>query len=64
MQLQRSAMAYTNLGFLYYRHDNLQGANKAFSNAQQTDPMYSLAWLGQVRSLSFLHFDSHLYFRH
>ena len=50
LQLQRSALAYTNLGFLYYRHDNLQCANAAFSNAQQTDPVYSLAWIGQVRS--------------
>ena len=50
LQLQRSALAYTNLGVLYYRHDNLQCANAAFSNAQQTDPMYSLAWIGQVRS--------------
>lgn len=48
LQLQRSAIAYTNLGFLYYRYDNLQTANKAFSSAQQTDPMYPLAWLGQV----------------
>ena len=48
LKLQRSAMAYTNLGLLYYRHHNLDMANKAFSNAQQTDPTYSLAWLGQV----------------
>jgi superkiller protein 3 len=48
LQLQRSAIVYTNLGFLYYRYDNIQLANKAFSNAQQTDPMYSLAWIGQV----------------
>jgi Tfp pilus assembly protein PilF len=51
LQLQRSAMAFTNLGFLYYRHENLQMANKAFSSAQQTDPMYSLAWIGQVKSI-------------
>ncbi len=47
-------MGYTNLGFLYYRHENLQLANKAFSNAQQTDPTYSLAWIGQVKYLLFL----------
>ncbi len=49
LQLQRTAVGYTNLGFLYYRHENMQLANKAFSNAQQTDPMYSLAWIGQVK---------------
>ncbi|CAF0867411.1 unnamed protein product [Adineta ricciae] len=48
LQLQRSAIAYANLGFLYYRHENLQLANKAFSKAQQTDPMYPLAWIGQA----------------
>ncbi|CAF3843790.1 unnamed protein product [Adineta steineri] len=48
LQLQRSAIAYTNLGFLYYRHENINLSNKAFSNAQQTDPMYSLAWIGQA----------------
>jgi tetratricopeptide (TPR) repeat protein len=48
LQLQRTAVGYTNLGFLYYRHENMQLANKAFSNAQQTDPMYSLAWIGQA----------------
>lgn len=48
LQLQRSAIVYTNLGFLYYRYDNVELANQAFSKAQQTDPMYSLAWIGQV----------------
>ncbi|CAF2392028.1 unnamed protein product [Rotaria sp. Silwood2] len=48
LQLQRTATVYTNLGFLYYRHDNIQLANNAFSKAQQTDPMYSLAWIGQA----------------
>ncbi|CAF0802751.1 unnamed protein product [Rotaria sordida] len=48
LQLQRSAIVYTNLGFLYYRHENIELANKAFSKAQQTDPMYSLAWIGQA----------------
>lgn len=50
LQRQRTAVVYTNLGFLYYRHDNIGMANKAFSNAQQTDPMYSLAWIGQVKA--------------
>jgi len=56
LQLQRSAIVYTNLGFLYYRYENIQLANKAFSNAQQTDPMYSLAWIGQVKHHLFLFF--------
>ena len=51
LQFQRTAVVYTNLGFLYYRYDNIEMANKAFSNAQQTDPMYSLAWIGQVEQL-------------
>lgn len=49
LQLQRTSVAYTNLGFLYYRHENIDLANKAFSKAQQTDPTYSLAWIGQVK---------------
>jgi tetratricopeptide (TPR) repeat protein len=57
LQLQRSAIGYTNLGFLYYRYENIQLANKAFSNAQQTDPMYSLAWIGQVSYFSFIYSD-------
>ncbi|CAF3398891.1 unnamed protein product [Rotaria socialis] len=48
LQLQRSAVVYTNLGFLYYRHENIDLANKAFSKAQQTDPTHSLAWIGQA----------------
>ncbi|CAF5218904.1 unnamed protein product, partial [Rotaria magnacalcarata] len=48
LQLQRSAVVYTNLGFLYYRHENIDLANKAFSKAQQTDPAHALAWIGQA----------------
>jgi hypothetical protein len=44
-QLQRSVIVYTNL---YYHYENIQLANKAFSNVQQTDLLYSLAWIGQV----------------
>jgi Tfp pilus assembly protein PilF len=63
LQFQRSAIVYTNLGFLYYRYENIQLANKAFSNAQQTDPMYSLAWIGQVK-YSLIKLISIKYFRH
>ena len=42
IQFQRSAIAYANLGFVYYRFENLTLAN------QQTDPAYPLAWIGQV----------------
>ena len=55
LQRQRTAVTYTNLGFLYYRHDNIEMANKAFSNGQQTDPMYSLAWIGQVKADDAIH---------
>ncbi|CAF1230342.1 unnamed protein product, partial [Didymodactylos carnosus] len=48
IQLQRSSCAYTNLGFLYYCHDNIQAANQAFSTAQQLDPQDSIAWTGQA----------------
>jgi len=66
LQLQRSAIVYTNLGFLYYRYENIQLANKAFSNAQQTDPMYSLAWIGQVKHrFCFVYSDRNkIFFRH
>jgi hypothetical protein len=57
IQLQRSAVAYANLGFLYYRYENIELANRAFSYAQQTDPKYSLAWIGQVKRFCFLRIE-------
>ncbi|KAH8928325.1 hypothetical protein BT69DRAFT_1329743 [Atractiella rhizophila] len=43
----RSAVAWTNLGFFYIHHSDLQLANQAFLRAQVLDPDHSLAWVGQ-----------------
>ncbi|KAF5351978.1 hypothetical protein D9756_007386 [Leucocoprinus leucothites] len=44
----KNVVTWTNLGFLYYHHEDLELANEAFFRAQITDPDYSLAWLGQA----------------
>ncbi|KXN90207.1 Superkiller protein 3 [Leucoagaricus sp. SymC.cos] len=44
----KNVVTWTNLGFLYYHHADLELANEAFFKAQVTDPDYSLAWLGQA----------------
>ncbi|KAL0069809.1 Superkiller protein 3 [Marasmius tenuissimus] len=44
----KSAATWTNLGLLYFYHDDVELANEAFYLAQSSDPDYSLAWLGQA----------------
>ncbi|KAJ3567050.1 hypothetical protein NP233_g6613 [Leucocoprinus birnbaumii] len=44
----KNVITWTNMGFLYYYHTDLELANEAFFRAQVTDPDYSLAWLGQA----------------
>ncbi|KAL0571344.1 Superkiller protein 3 [Marasmius crinis-equi] len=44
----KSAVTWTNLGLLYFYHNDVELANEAFYLAQSSDPDYSLAWLGQA----------------
>jgi superkiller protein 3 len=46
-QLTKSVVSWTNLGLLYYQHDDLELATEAFHRAQTLDPDYTVAWLGQ-----------------
>ncbi|KAJ4000018.1 TPR-like protein [Lentinula boryana] len=39
---------WTNLGLLFYHHNDLELANEAFYRAQSADPDYTLAWFGQA----------------
>ncbi|KAJ2161270.1 Superkiller protein 3 [Coemansia sp. RSA 552] len=43
-----SGMPWTNLGFLYLQHGDIELANKAFSRAQMVDPEFVPGWLGQA----------------
>ncbi|XP_065910597.1 superkiller complex protein 3-like [Dysidea avara] len=45
---QDNAVAWTNLGVLYMRMNQIELAYKAFCNAQSADPTYSGAWIGQA----------------
>ncbi|XP_050089380.1 tetratricopeptide repeat protein 37 [Anopheles aquasalis] len=42
------APAWSNLGVLYLSNGDLGMANKAFSRAQQCDPTFQNAWIGQA----------------
>ncbi|KAI3608067.1 antiviral protein [Moniliophthora roreri] len=44
----KNATTWTNLGLLYFYHNDYELANEAFYRAQSSDPDYSLAWLGQA----------------
>ncbi|EEB95507.1 hypothetical protein MPER_05512, partial [Moniliophthora perniciosa FA553] len=44
----KNAVTWTNLGLLYFYHNDYELANEAFYRAQSSDPDYSLAWLGQA----------------
>lgn len=43
-----SALPWTNLGFLYLHHNDIELANKAFGRAQMVDPEFVGGWLGQA----------------
>lgn len=45
---QNNAIAWCNLATLYLHLDKVQLANKAFSQAQRSDPNYVNSWIGQV----------------
>ncbi|KAJ3340088.1 Superkiller protein 3 [Gonapodya sp. JEL0774] len=44
----KSAPAWSNLGFLYLLHHDIELARKSFSQAQLADPEYAYGWLGQA----------------
>ncbi len=44
----QNAEAWTNLGTLYLKHDEVELAHKAFKKAQSLEPSYVACWIGQV----------------
>ena len=48
IELQSNAMAWSNLGILYFNQGRIDLANKAFKEAQNQDPTYIQAWIGQA----------------
>ncbi|KAJ3899280.1 superkiller protein 3 [Lentinula edodes] len=44
----KNARTWTNLGLLFYYHNDFELANEAFYRAQSADPDYTLAWFGQA----------------
>ncbi|KAJ3841697.1 TPR-like protein [Lentinula raphanica] len=44
----KNAATWTNLGLLFYHHNDLELANEAFYRAQSADPDCTLAWFGQA----------------
>uniref|UniRef100_A0A8C5IAR0 Tetratricopeptide repeat domain 37 n=1 Tax=Gouania willdenowi TaxID=441366 RepID=A0A8C5IAR0_GOUWI len=43
-----SVVAWTNLGALYLKKDNLELAHEAFKTAQSLEPLYVNCWIGQA----------------
>ncbi|KAA1082457.1 Superkiller protein 3 [Puccinia graminis f. sp. tritici] len=46
--LPKNHIAWTNLGFFYVTHSDLELANEAFERAQLIEPDWSLSWMGQA----------------
>ncbi|KAH1001196.1 hypothetical protein HUJ04_013439 [Dendroctonus ponderosae] len=60
-----SAVAWTNLGILYLRMEDLELANKAFGEGQRSDPNYVNCWIGQaIIAEAMGHSDAMGLFRH
>ncbi|RKP18276.1 TPR-like protein, partial [Rozella allomycis CSF55] len=55
LELNKSSESFINLGILYLINNDIELANKCFSNAQTFDPENSVAWFCQ--SLIAQHFD-------
>lgn len=51
----QSAIAWTNLGTLYYILEDYKLANEAFSQAQRSDPNYVNSWIGQVQLYRYIY---------
>ncbi|XP_064547888.1 superkiller complex protein 3 [Drosophila montana] len=45
---RKSYTAWTNLGVLYIKLNDIRLANEAFKRAQQSSPIYPNAWIGQA----------------
>ncbi|XP_028660594.2 tetratricopeptide repeat protein 37 [Erpetoichthys calabaricus] len=43
-----NVVAWTNLGVLYQKHENIELAHKAFKVAQSLEPSYVRCWIGQA----------------
>ncbi|KNF03722.1 hypothetical protein PSTG_03244 [Puccinia striiformis f. sp. tritici PST-78] len=52
--MPKNHIAWTNLGFFYVTHSDLELANEAFERAQLIEPDWSLSWMGRalIASLS------------
>ncbi|XP_017015128.2 superkiller complex protein 3 [Drosophila takahashii] len=49
VELERKCFtAWTNLGVLYIKLNEIRLANEAFTRAQQSSPVYANAWIGQA----------------
>uniref|UniRef100_A0A8C4S6I3 SKI3 subunit of superkiller complex n=1 Tax=Erpetoichthys calabaricus TaxID=27687 RepID=A0A8C4S6I3_ERPCA len=44
----QNVVAWTNLGVLYQKHENIELAHKAFKVAQSLEPSYVRCWIGQA----------------
>ncbi|XP_060057166.1 superkiller complex protein 3 [Erinaceus europaeus] len=45
---QINAVAWTNLGVLYFANENIEQSHEAFKMAQSLDPSYLMCWIGQA----------------
>ncbi|XP_071101530.1 superkiller complex protein 3-like [Haliotis cracherodii] len=60
-----NVVAWTNLGTLYLKNDNVQLAHEAFKVAQSLDPSYVACWIGQALIAEIVgHDDAMDLFRH
>jgi tetratricopeptide (TPR) repeat protein len=46
--VSKNHVAWTNLGFFYVIHSDLDLANEAFERAQLVDPDWALSWMGKA----------------
>lgn len=46
---KKTYTSWSNLGFFYLMHNEVKLANKAFGRAQQSDPEFRNAWIGQAK---------------
>lgn len=60
---QNNAVAWCNLGTLYLVLQQMQLANKAFSQGQRSDPNYVNSWIGQVIKGVWLESETIYFFR-
>lgn len=62
---KNNAMAWCNLGALYHLLEDIPLANKCYSQAQRSDPLYANSWIGQaIIAETMGHDDAMDLFRH